>query len=129
MDEGEDRRFGKEPGEGEKDLLAPAHAGEPVVDEGDPRGERSVAVSGRARSPPPVTGWPSTFMYPAWMASTERSQLKSFTRARPVRPQLGAEGIVVEDALEAAGDVLDAVRIDEDRGVAHHLGQRRDAST
>ena len=48
----------------------------------------------------------------AWIARTERSQLKLAARAGRGR-QVAAQRLVLEHALEAVGDVLDAVGIDQ----------------
>ena len=61
------------------------------------------------------------------MARADRSQLKSWTRARPRSHQGGPQLGVAQDALEGPRDVLRAVRVHEDGRVAHDLGQRRDA--
>src|SRR3972149_11123403 len=74
VEEGEDRGVGEEADQGEEHLPAPAHPGEPVVDESDLQRSASTGAG---------SGRPSAFMYPAWMARTERSQLKERARARP----------------------------------------------
>src|SRR5436190_2202301 len=78
VEQGEDGRFGEEAGETEEHLLSSPHAGQPVVDEGGL--DRSQRVSSAATA---GTLTPRAFMYPAWIACAERSQLNSWARARP----------------------------------------------
>ena len=59
----------------------------------------------------------------AAVARAERSQANA--RAGGARRLRLAEALVLQDPVQAAGDRVDVVGVDEHRGVARHLGHRR----